>query len=45
MGYERYSDGPAKVGWLMNIRGTTVADVESKNEYAAVDLFFLQQNG
>ena len=45
MGFERYFDGDRKVGWLMNMRGTTVVDVETGTESAALDLFFLQADG
>ena len=45
MGFERYFDGEQKVGWLMNMRGTTVVDAETGTESAAVDLFFLQADG
>ena len=45
MGFERYFDGDRKVGWLMNMRNTTVVDIETGTESAAVDLFFLQADG
>ena len=46
-GYEIFSEHTERrerLGWLLNVLPTTVAD-ESRLERSAVDLFFLEQDG
>ena len=45
MGYELYDEGDDGLGWLMNMNATTMTDVSSGREVAAVACYFMRQNG
>ncbi|KAI9016029.1 putative POL2-DNA polymerase epsilon, calytic subunit A [Hyaloraphidium curvatum] len=45
MGFGRYSDGPERLGWLVNMHPTTVTDKDGSNSRAALDLYFLEDSG
>ncbi|KZV81197.1 DUF1744-domain-containing protein, partial [Exidia glandulosa HHB12029] len=45
LGFARYDDGPKKEGWLVNMHPTLVKDPDWPTGRAAVDLFFLQDDG
>jgi DNA polymerase epsilon subunit 1 len=44
-GFERYSQGEARIGWLINIHSTVVSDSVTPQGRSAVDLYFLQDDG
>jgi hypothetical protein len=43
-GYERFEEGPVRIGYLFNMLPCTITS-EDRNERSALDLYFLQQNG
>ncbi len=43
-GFERYEEGPARIGYLFNMLPATLVG-EDRLERSALDLFFLQQDG
>ncbi|EKM53261.1 uncharacterized protein PHACADRAFT_99155 [Phanerochaete carnosa HHB-10118-sp] len=45
MGFARVSEGPTKEGWLINMHPTLVKDAEWPSGKAAVDFFFIQDDG
>ncbi|KAJ2519513.1 DNA polymerase epsilon catalytic subunit, partial [Coemansia sp. RSA 2049] len=45
LGFERYQEGPTRLGWLVNMHATTVPDEERNSAKAAVDYYFLEQDG
>lgn len=40
--YSRYQDGPARLGWLLDMNATTQVD-EDNRERSGLDIYFLQQ--
>src|SRR6476646_4950856 len=44
-GFARYGDGPERLGWLVNMHATIVRDAKWAGGLAAVDYYFLQENG
>ncbi|KAJ2688424.1 DNA polymerase epsilon catalytic subunit, partial [Coemansia spiralis] len=44
-GFERYQEGPPRLGWLVNMHATSVSDAERGSTRAAVDYYFLEQDG
>ncbi|CAN0500446.1 unnamed protein product, partial [Laminaria digitata] len=42
--YERYSEGPPKLGWIFNMLPTSIPDA-SGNEKSGLDMYFLEQDG
>jgi hypothetical protein len=40
--YPRYEEGPARLGWLLDLSATTVPNEDGK-ERSGLDLYFLQQ--
>ncbi|KAJ1731895.1 DNA polymerase epsilon catalytic subunit [Coemansia biformis] len=45
LGFERYQEGPPRLGWLVNMHATSVADPEHGSTRSAVDYYFLEQDG
>ena len=45
MGFARYDSGRKKVGWLCNMHSTTVEDEKVPGGHAAVDYYFLEEDG
>jgi DNA polymerase epsilon subunit 1 len=45
MGFARYESGKKKVGWLVNLKPTTVEDEKVPRGRAALDLYFLEEDG
>lgn len=45
MGFARYDSGKKKVGWLCNMHSTTIEDDEIPGGRAAVDYYFLEEDG
>ncbi|KAI9797963.1 MAG: DNA polymerase epsilon catalytic subunit [Piccolia ochrophora] len=45
MGFARYDAGKRKVGWLCNMHSTTVEDENVPGGRAAVDFYFLEDDG
>jgi hypothetical protein len=45
MGFPRYSAGPSRVGWLINMHPTIVRDEEWPSGRAACDYYFLDESG
>ena len=43
-GYETYSDGPKRLGWLLNLVNTVVSK-DGTPDQAGLDYFFIEQNG
>tara|TARA_B110000208_G_C11798052_1_gene440554 strand:+ start:251 stop:6238 length:5988 start_codon:yes stop_codon:yes gene_type:complete len=43
-GFERLESGPPKLGWLLNMRTTSIVDLDG-SERSALDLYLLQQDG
>lgn len=43
-GFERFVSGTSRTGWLLNMVATSVY-LEDKSDLAAVELYFLQQDG
>ncbi|CAN6606997.1 DNA polymerase epsilon catalytic subunit A [Trichomonascus vanleenenianus] len=45
MGFPRYDSGPAKVGWLINMHSTITKSDDIQGGLAAVDYYFLDEEG
>ncbi|PVU88703.1 hypothetical protein BB559_005442 [Furculomyces boomerangus] len=45
MGFEIYQEGPPRIGWLVNMHPTSVADEKSSKQISAIDYYFLGENG
>lgn len=45
MGFARYDAGRKRTGWLVNIKPTSVPDEKVADGRAAVDLFFIEEDG
>ncbi|KAE9369892.1 DUF1744-domain-containing protein [Stipitochalara longipes BDJ] len=45
MGFARYESGKKKVGWLVNIKSTSVEDEKILDGRAAVDCYFIEEDG
>ena len=45
MGFARYDSGKKRVGWLCNMHSTTLEDEKVPGGRAAVDYYFLEDNG
>ncbi|KAK4697394.1 DNA polymerase epsilon subunit 1, partial [Lecanoromycetidae sp. Uapishka_2] len=45
MGFARYDSGKKKVGWLINMHSTTMEDEKIPGGRAAVDYYFLEDDG
>ncbi|KAK6537956.1 DNA polymerase epsilon catalytic subunit [Orbilia ellipsospora] len=45
MGFARYESGPKKVGWLINMHSTAVEDENIIGGKAAVDFYFIDDDG
>ncbi|KAJ1885004.1 DNA polymerase epsilon catalytic subunit, partial [Kickxella alabastrina] len=45
MGFPRHQQGPVRLGWLVNMHATSVVDEERSSTKAAVDFYFLEQDG
>ena len=43
-GYETYSEGPKRLGWLLNLVNTTVTK-EGSPDRSGLECFFIEQNG
>ncbi|CAM9478652.1 unnamed protein product [Pylaiella littoralis] len=43
-GYDRYSEGPPRLGWIFNMLPTSIPDA-SGNEKSGLDMYFLEQDG
>ncbi|CEI95841.1 Putative DNA polymerase [Rhizopus microsporus] len=44
-GFERYQEGPERLGWLLNMHTTTVLDSEWPSGRSAVEFYFINDNG
>lgn len=42
--YDRYSEGPPRLGWIFNMLPTSIPDA-SGNEKSGLDMYFLEQDG
>lgn len=42
--YERYKEGPPRLGWMFNMLPTSLPD-PSGNERSGLDMYFLEQDG
>ncbi|KAH8548277.1 hypothetical protein BGW37DRAFT_507320 [Umbelopsis sp. PMI_123] len=45
LGFERYQEGPEKLGWLINMHSTIVKDSDWPSGRAAVDYYFIAESG
>ncbi|TFK24084.1 DNA polymerase epsilon catalytic subunit A [Coprinopsis marcescibilis] len=45
LGFARVSEGPRKEGWLINMHPTTIKDPDWPSGRAAVDYYFIQDDG
>ncbi|KAJ8327871.1 DNA polymerase epsilon catalytic subunit [Batrachochytrium dendrobatidis] len=45
MGFARFREGPEKLGWLVNIQPTTIADSECPTGKAGLDMYFIEEDG
>ncbi|KAJ3287646.1 DNA polymerase epsilon catalytic subunit [Rhizoclosmatium sp. JEL0117] len=45
MGFERYTEGAAREGWMLNIVPTLAVHAECASGHAAVDCYFLEEDG
>ncbi|KAF8310468.1 DUF1744-domain-containing protein [Clavulina sp. PMI_390] len=45
LGFGRFTEGPKREGWLVNMHPTTVKDEDAPNGQAAVDYYFIQDDG
>jgi len=45
MGFARYESGKKKVGWLVNLRSTSVEDEKVLDGRAALDCYFIEEDG
>jgi DNA polymerase epsilon subunit 1 len=44
MGFERFVEGPMKLGWLINIQSTLIDDASPQGR-SGVELYFLEDDG
>lgn len=44
LGFDRYQEGPTRLGWLINMHGTSVTDAQGTT-MSAVDYYFLEADG
>ncbi|KAI9311051.1 hypothetical protein BX666DRAFT_2032324 [Dichotomocladium elegans] len=44
-GFERYKEGPERLGWLINMHATIVPDSDWAGGRAGVDYYFLEEDG
>ena len=44
-GFARYTEGPPRIGWLVNLQATTVPDPEWISGRSAIDLYFIEEDG
>ncbi|KAJ1780717.1 DNA polymerase epsilon catalytic subunit, partial [Coemansia sp. RSA 2399] len=44
LGFDRYQEGPTRLGWLVNMHATSVPDEERNSVKSAVDFYFLEQD-
>ena len=42
--YDRYSEGPPRLGWIFNMLPTSIPDAAG-NEKSGLDMYFLEQDG
>lgn len=42
--YDRYSEGPPRLGWIFNMLPTSLPDAAG-NEMSGLDMYFLEQDG
>jgi DNA polymerase epsilon subunit 1 len=45
MGFARYESGKKKLGWLVNLKPTSIEDEKVPGGRAALDLYFLEEDG
>ncbi|KAI9204184.1 uncharacterized protein BJ171DRAFT_442631 [Polychytrium aggregatum] len=45
MGFSRVSDGETRLGWMVNMHATLIKDPEWPSGKAAVDFYFLEEDG
>ncbi|KAK2878134.1 DNA polymerase epsilon catalytic subunit [Arthroderma sp. PD_2] len=45
MGFARYEAGKKRIGWLCNMHSTTIEDSKVPGGRAAVEFYFLEENG
>ncbi|QSZ31190.1 hypothetical protein DSL72_000753 [Monilinia vaccinii-corymbosi] len=45
MGFSRHESGKKKVGWLVNIKATTIEDEKHSEGRAGVDCYFIEDDG
>ncbi|KAK9447075.1 uncharacterized protein V1518DRAFT_422137 [Limtongia smithiae] len=45
MGFDLYEEGPARVGWLINMHSSIVQESEGEDGVAAVNFYFLGEDG
>ncbi|KAK9460210.1 uncharacterized protein V1516DRAFT_679244 [Lipomyces oligophaga] len=45
MGFDTYDVGPSRIGWLINMHSTVIDEAEGDNALAAVNYYFLDENG
>ncbi|KAI8621364.1 hypothetical protein BC830DRAFT_1094766 [Chytriomyces sp. MP71] len=45
MGFNRFNEGPPKLGWLVNIVPTLARSSECSTGHSAVDCYFLEEDG
>ncbi|KAJ1982312.1 DNA polymerase epsilon catalytic subunit [Dimargaris xerosporica] len=45
LGFPRYQEGPPKLGWLVNMHPTSVTGSDKETTRAAVDYYFLEEDG
>ncbi|KAI9339371.1 hypothetical protein BDR26DRAFT_919110 [Obelidium mucronatum] len=45
MGFERYTEGPMKLGWMVNMVPTLAVHNDCASGHAAVDCYFLEEDG
>jgi DNA polymerase epsilon subunit 1 len=45
MGFARYESGKKKVGWLVNIKATSIEDEKNIDGRAGLDCYFIEETG
>lgn len=45
MGFERYESGKKREGWLVNVQPTAVEDERNSGGRAAIDCYFIEEDG
>lgn len=45
MGFSKYQEGPSKIGWLVNMMPTLQVDESKSSGRAAVDFYFIEEDG